>query len=162
MGSRGSVIPFFLKIPKNDKIPITHEEMTRFMITLKQGVELVWLALDDMIGGEIYVKKIPSMKVTQIAKAINSNAKFKIIGIRAGEKIHEQMIGLDDANYTYEYKSYFKILPFSTDIKLNKKYVKNGKKVKSNFVYSSNENPDWMKIKDLQKWLLTNKKKFLD
>ena len=162
IGSRGSVIPFFLKIPKNEKIPITHEDMTRFMITLKQGVELVWLAIEDMVGGEIYVKKIPSMKVTEIARAINPTAKFKIIGIRAGEKIHEQMIGSDDASYTYEYKNYFKIFPFSTQINFKKKYLKKGKKVKSNFVYSSNENSDWMKIKDLQKWLLINKKKFLD
>ena len=162
MGSRGSVIPFFLKISKNEKIPITHEDMTRFMITLKQGVELVWFAIKDKVGGELYVKQIPSMKVTESAHAIKPDAKFKIIGIRAGEKIHEQMIGSDDANYTYEYKNYFKILPFSTKVKFKKKYLKDGKKVKSNFVYSSNENSHWMKKNDLKKWLLINKKKFLD
>jgi FlaA1/EpsC-like NDP-sugar epimerase len=162
MGSRGSVIPFFLKIPKNEKIPITHKDMTRFMISLKEGVELVWHAIEDMIGGEIYVKKIPSMKVTDIAQAINPNGKFKIIGIRAGEKIHEQMIGADDANYTYEFKDYYKILPFFKEFKLNKKYIKNGKKVKSNFIYSSDSNKNWMKVKHLKQWLTSNKEKFLN
>jgi UDP-N-acetylglucosamine 4,6-dehydratase (inverting) len=162
MGSRGSVIPFFLKIPKNEKIPITHKDMTRFMISLKEGVELVWHAIEDMIGGEIYVKKIPSMKVTDIAQAINPNGKFKIIGIRAGEKIHEQMIGADDANYTYEFKDYYKILPFFKEFKLNKKYIKNGKKVKSNFIYSSDSNKNWMKVKHLKQWLISNKEKFLN
>ena len=102
------------------------------------------------------------MKVKDIAQAINPNGKFKIIGIRAGEKIHEQMIGTDDANYTYEFKDYYKILPFSTEFKLNKKYIKNGKKVKSNFIYSSDSNKNWMKLKNLKQWLISNKEKNLN
>ena len=103
MGSRGSVIPFFMSIAKGESLPITDNRMTRFMISLEQGVELVWHAFEDMKGGEIYVKKIPSMKVTDIALAVNKNAKQEEIGIRPGEKLHEQMIGIEDALYTYEY-----------------------------------------------------------
>ena len=92
MGSRGSVLPFFMSL-KNGVLPITDISMTRFMITLEEGVELIWHALDDMIGGEIYVKKIPSMKVTDMATAVNPSAKQEVVGIRPGEKLHEQMIG---------------------------------------------------------------------
>ncbi len=103
MGSRGSVIPFFLTKKGKGVLPITDPRMTRFMITLEQGVELVWHAFDDMVGGEIYVKKIPSMKVTDIALAVDSEARHDIVGIRPGEKLHEQMIGPEDAAYTHEY-----------------------------------------------------------
>src|SRR5262249_46493676 len=102
MGSRGSVIPFFLSISKQGKLPITDPRMTRFMITLQQGVELVWHALEDMEGGEIYVKKIPSMKLTEIAHAVRPDAQQEFVGIRPGEKLHEQMIGAEDSFYTYE------------------------------------------------------------
>ena len=105
MGSRGSVIPFFLTQKGKGSLPITDERMTRFMITLEQGVELVWHAFEDMEGGEIYVKKIPSMKVTDIARAVDPEAKHEIVGIRPGEKLHEQMISPEDAYYTYEYPS---------------------------------------------------------
>ena len=111
MGSRGSVIPFFLSIEKDGVFPITDDRMTRFMISLEEGVELVWHALNDMKGGEIYIKKIPSMKVTDIAKAISSDTTQEIVGIRPGEKLHEQMIGFEDAPYTYEYPDHYKILP---------------------------------------------------
>ena len=84
--------------------------MTRFMITLEQGVELVWHAFDDMLGGEIYVKKIPSMRVVDLAKVVAPKASHKIVGIRPGEKLHEQMVGLEDAHFTYEYDNYYKIL----------------------------------------------------
>ena len=160
MGSRGSVIPFFLKLSKKDKVPITDINMTRFMISLKEAIDLVWFAFQDMSGGEIYVKKIPSMKVTEIAKAINEKSKFKIIGIRPGEKIHEQMIGSDDSSSTYEYKSFYKIFPNSS--KLTKKIVKKGKKVKESFQYSSNTNKEWMTTKDLKQWIKDNKKSFLE
>ncbi len=103
MGSRGSVIPFFLSVCNRGSLPITDARMTRFMITLEQGVELVWHAFADMQGGEIYVKKIPSMKVTEIATAVSANAAQEIVGIRPGEKLHEQMISAEDALYTYEY-----------------------------------------------------------
>ena len=92
MGSRGSVIPFFLSIADKGVLPITDARMTRFMITLEQGVDLVWHAFEDMVGGEIYVKKIPSMKVTDIAAAVAPDARHDIVGIRPGEKLHEQMI----------------------------------------------------------------------
>ena len=101
MGSRGSVIPFFLSIKDEGNFPITDERMTRFMISLEEGVELVWHAFDDMKGGEIYIKKIPSMKITDIAKAISKEASQEIVGIRPGEKLHEQMIGFEDAPYTH-------------------------------------------------------------
>jgi UDP-N-acetylglucosamine 4,6-dehydratase (inverting) len=160
MGSRGSVIPFFLKIKKNDKIPITDLDMTRFMISLTDAINLVWIAFKDMTGGEIYVKKIPSMKITEIAKAINPKAKFKIIGIRPGEKIHEQMIGKDDSYTTYEYRDYYKIFP--TSFKVNKKIIKNGKKVSKGFYYSSENNKHWMTSHQLKKWLIKNSRKFLE
>ena len=111
MGSRGSVIPFFISLIKSGEFPITDPRMTRFMISLEDGVNLVWQAFDDMVGGEIYIKKIPSIKLVDIATAISEKNKQKIVGIRPGEKLHEQMIGVEDAPYTYEYKKYFKILP---------------------------------------------------
>ena len=157
MGSRGSVIPFFLSIADRNSLPITHPEMTRFMITLEQGVELVWLAFEDMHGGEIYVKKIPSMKVTEIANTIAPNLDHKIVGIRPGEKLHEQMIGIEDAPYTYEYDEYYKILPAIHDWHGDKNRIKNGKKVEPDFCYSSDNNRDWMSSQTLSQWLKSNK-----
>ena len=157
MGSRGSVIPFFSSISNSGKLPITDFHMTRFMITLEEGVNLVFKAFEDMIGGEIYVKKIPSMKVTEIAKAISGNAQLEEIGIRPGEKIHEQMIGLEDAPYTYEYNDYYKILPAINNWHLSKERIKDGIKVSEDFVYSSDNNKDWMSEDSLKKWLGENK-----
>ena len=157
MGSRGSVIPFFLSLKNQEKLPITDSRMTRFMITLKQGVELVWHAFENMLGGEIYVKKIPSIKVIEIAKIIAPKAKHEIIGIRLGEKLHEQMISIDDANLTYEYPEYFKILP-QINLEVKKKlYIKNGIKVTEGFKYTSDNNTEWMTNSDLKRWLDTNK-----
>ncbi len=153
IGSRGSVVPFFLSIPDKKDIPITDKRMTRFMITLEEAVSLVFHSFDDMEGGEIYVKKIPSMKVLDIAKATNPNSKIKLIGLRPGEKIHEQMIGIDDAEYTFEYKDYFKILPAINNWNTDKKRIKNGKKVKSNFSYTSNNNKEKMTSNQLRNWL---------
>ena len=153
MGSRGSVIPFFISIKNMESIPITDAEMTRFMITLEQGVDLVWHAFEDMRGGEIYVKKIPSMKVVDIAKVIAPKAQLKIVGIRPGEKLHEQMIGSEDANFTYEYKKYYKILPQINDWGKDTKRIKNGIKVKKGFVYSSDMNSEWMTKKELKNWI---------
>ena len=129
MGSRGSVIPYFMSIKKGGVLPITDVEMTRFMISLDQGIELVWHTFKDMIGSEIYVKKIPSMKVVDIAKIIAPKAKHKIIGIRPGEKLHEQMISIDEANSTFEYKDYYKILPQINKWEKDIKRIKNGKKL---------------------------------
>ena len=111
MGSRGSVIPFFMSVRDSGEIPITDERMTRFMISLEQGVELVWKAFEDMIGGEIYIKKIPSMQITDIGRVVAPDANQRVIGIRPGEKLHEQMIGIEDSPFTYEYDEYFKIVP---------------------------------------------------
>jgi len=153
MGSRGSVIPFFKSLRDSGEFPITHEKMTRFMITLEQGVELVWHAFDDMVGGEIYVKKIPSMGILDIAKAINPNAKIRLTGIRPGEKLHEQMIGLEDAAYTYEYDEHFKILPMIHNWNIDPDRISLGKKVASDFSYSSDNNSHWMTVSDLQGWI---------
>jgi UDP-N-acetylglucosamine 4,6-dehydratase/5-epimerase len=158
MGSRGSVIPFFMSLAKKNKIlPITDNRMTRFMISLEEGVELVWHAFNNMKGGEIYVKKIPSMKVTDVALAVDGNAKQEEVGIRPGEKLHEQMIGQEDALYTYEYSDYFKILPSIYDWSKDPERIGNGIKVRSDFVYCSDSNEDWMEINDLKKWIFNNK-----
>ena len=162
MGSRGSIIPLFLKQNQEKKnFTITDKNMTRFMISLDEAVKLVWQTFGDMFGGEIYVKKIPSMKVIDIARAINNKSKFEIIGIRPGEKLHEQMIGYEDSDYTYEYKDYYKILPSINNWFLDKKRIKNGKKVSINFKYSSDLNKDWMTKEFLSKWILNNKSNFL-
>ena len=158
MGSRGSIIPFFLSLKNQKTIPITNERMTRFMISLEQGVGLVWYAFNNMIGGEIYVKKIPSIKITDIAKVIAPHSKFEVIGIRPGEKLHEQMIGIGDSYTTFEYKDHFKILPQLNNWGIDKKRIKQGKKVKEGFIYSSEDNPDWMTKTYLKNWIKDNKK----
>ncbi len=159
MGSRGSVIPFFMSIKDKGVLPITDERMTRFMISLEQGVELVWHAFQDMEGGEIYVKKIPSMKVTDLARVVAPEAKQEVIGIRPGEKLHEQMISAEDAYYTFEYPEHFKILPTINDWANDAKRIKDGKKVPDGFVYASDNNPEWMSDADLQGWIDANRSK---
>jgi UDP-N-acetylglucosamine 4,6-dehydratase/5-epimerase len=159
MGSRGSVIPFFSSIARNGVLPITDKRMTRFMITLEEGVELVWHAFDDMVGGEIYVKKIPSMKVTDIASAVDSECEQEEVGIRPGEKLHEQMIGEEDALYTFEYPSHYKILPSINDWSSDKERIGEGIQVAPDFTYSSDCNKEWMTIEDLRAWLASNKEK---
>jgi UDP-N-acetylglucosamine 4,6-dehydratase (inverting) len=156
-GSRGSVIPYFLSISNRGSLPITDIRMTRFMITLEQGVELVWHAFEDMQGGEIYVKKIPSMKITDIARAVAPDATHEIIGIRPGEKLHEQMISSEDALYTYEYSEHFKILPAIHNWSADPFRIKDGKKVSEGFVYSSDTNEHWMDIAVLRKWIEANR-----
>ena len=106
-----------------------------------------------MEGGETYVKKMPSMKVTELARAIAPNAKHKIVGIRPGEKLHEQLISEEDAFYTYEYKDYYKILPVINNWSTSKSHIKNGKKVAEGFSYTSNNNDEWMSVEMLQKWI---------
>ena len=159
MGSRGSVIPYFLNLAASGTLPITDARMTRFMITLEQGVELVWHALEDMIGGEIYVKKIPSMKITDIARAISPTAQQTIIGVRPGEKIHEQMIGTEDAQNTFEYEDHFKILPAIHNWNQDPLRIKSGMAVSTNFTYSSDNNPDWMECDSLCTWIEANRNK---
>lgn len=159
MGSRGSVIPYFLSLAGTGIFPITDERMTRFMITLEQGVELVWHAFQDMVGGEIYVKKIPSMKLEDIACAINEKAERKIIGIRPGEKLHEQMIGVEDAPHTFEYPGYYKILPAINNWSSDLRRIKNGAPVPQGFIYSSDNNSEWMTKKFLKNWIQNNREK---
>jgi UDP-N-acetylglucosamine 4,6-dehydratase (inverting) len=159
MGSRGSVIPFFLSIAETGVLPITDPRMTRFMISLDQGVELVWHALADMEGGEIYVKKIPSMKVTDIARVIAPNARHDVVGIRPGEKLHEQMIGPEDAPHTYEYPEHFKILPAIHNWSASPVRIKDGVKVPEGFTYASDTNAEWMTESALAAWIETNRAK---
>ena len=159
MGSRGSVIPFFLKKKGEGVLPITDDRMTRFMITLEEGVKLVWHAFEDMLGGEIYVKKIPSMNIIDIAKAVAPEAEQKIIGIRPGEKLHEQMIGVEDAPHTFEYDEHFKILPAIHNWSKDPNRIKDGKAVPENFMYSSDNNKEWMSKEELAKWIDKNKDK---
>ena len=159
MGSRGSVIPYFIESAKNGVLTITDPRMTRFMISLEQGVELVWHAFDDLVGGEIYVKKIPSMNICDIARAVDPDCEQKVIGIRPGEKLHEQMISTEDSPHTYEYPGHYKILPaiHSWDSDVNR--IKDGKRVPEGFSYTSDNNKEWMTIAELQKWIAENKAK---
>lgn len=159
MGSRGSVIPFFMSIKDKGVLPITDERMTRFMISLEQGVELVWHAFDDMVGGEIYVKKIPSMRVVDLARTIAPEAELKFVGIRPGEKLHEQMIGVEDSFYTYEYPEHYKILPAIHDWGTCPNRIKDGKKVPEGFSYTSDNNSEWMTPDELNRWIEANQHK---
>jgi UDP-N-acetylglucosamine 4,6-dehydratase len=156
MGSRGSVIPFFMSVKNQGVLPITDPRMTRFMITLEEGVELVWKAFSDMEGGEVYVKKIPSMNISDIANAVSKTATQKTVGIRPGEKLHEQMIGIEDAPHTFEYPDYFKILPAIHDWDSSQERIKDGVRVADDFIYSSDTNNDWMTTSQLEKWISDN------
>ena len=153
MGSNGSVIPFFLKKRKNGILPITHPNMTRFNISLLDGVKMVINALNTAWGGEIFIPKIPSYKIMDLAEAICSDCKKEIVGIRPGEKIHEQMIGYEDGMYTYEYNDYYKILPLLKDWCNDSNRIKDGIKVPENFRYISNENKEWMSVENLRIWI---------
>jgi len=159
MGSRGSVIPFFMSIKDKGVLPITDNRMTRFMISLEHAVDLVWHAFEDMVGGEIYVKKIPSMKMTDLARVVAPEAKQEVIGIRPGEKLHEQMISAEDAYYTYEYPEHFKILPTINEWATCPKRIKDGVRVPEGFVYASDNNAEWMTDTELQSWIETNREK---
>jgi UDP-N-acetylglucosamine 4,6-dehydratase len=159
IGSRGSVIPFFMSIRDKGVLPITDERMTRFMISLEQGVELVWHAFEDMVGGEIYVKKIPSMKVTDLGKVVAPECRHVVVGIRPGEKLHEQMIGPEDAYYTYEYLQHYKILPAINGWYTSASRIKDGKRVSEGFSYTSDNNTQWMQPTELQAWIEINWKK---
>jgi len=154
MGSRGSVIPFFRKQRETGHITITDKRMTRFLISLEQGVELVWTAFEDAVGGEIYVRKIPSMTLPEIASAVAPEAKIKTIGIRPGEKLHEHMVSVEDALSTYEYPDYFKILPMINGWSEDKFRIKDGKKCQEGFCYTSENNSEWMSKQQLQEWIV--------
>lgn len=147
VGSRGSVVPFFKKVRETGVLPITDERMTRFWITLDQGVQFVLDNLERMQGGEIFVPKIPSMNIMDLAKAIAPECETKIIGIRPGEKLHEAMIMEDDARHTLEYETYYVIYPDYIYNSINKK---DGKKLSEGFSYVSNKNSEWLTILQLK------------
>jgi len=155
MGSRGSVIPFFMERQKTGVLPITDERMTRFNITLQEGVDFVLQCLEKMWGGELFVPKIPSYRITDVAKAINPDCRLEIVGIRPGEKLHEEMITLSDAYNTVEFDNYYVILPsakLSWDIK---KFILEsnghpGKMVSGDFCYNSATNKNFLSVKKIR------------
>ena len=155
MGSNGSVIPFFMKKKETGIIPITEANMTRFNISLEDGVDMVLHALDKSWGGELWVPKIPSYNIVELATAIAPNCKQEIIGIRPGEKIHEEMITSSDSFSTYDLGKYYVILPQVPNWKLDD-YIKkfNAKKVEEGFSYTSNNNTDWESVESLRKLIV--------
>ncbi len=162
LGSRGSVIPYFKELIKNKKdyLPITHEEMTRFWITLGQSVDFVLMAFEKMIGAEIFVPKIPSAKIVDIAKAMAPNLKTKIVGIRPGEKIHELMCPNEYHHLTIEFEKYFKIIPTASANDKSQNFLldnsgEKGKKVSSDFEYSSGTNKNFLSIEQIDKIIKT-------
>jgi len=148
VGSRGSVVPYFNSIKNSGVIPVTDERMTRFWITLEQGVQFVLDSLNRMFGGEVFIPKIPSMKVVDLAEAIAPNCKINIVGIRPGEKLHESMITIDDARHTVEFNDYYVIEPefnwWGTEKLIG------GKKLPDNFEYNSAINEYWLTVDDLR------------
>lgn len=154
-GSRGSVIPFFKTlIDKGENtLPITDMRMTRFWITLDQGVDLVFRAINESKGGEVYVSKIPSYKITDLAKAMHPKAKLKEVGIREGEKLHEVMITPEDSSHTYDYGDHYIIFPNFDWWDTSLHFKKGGKKVKDGFRYSSDENDHWLDVAEITKKL---------
>lgn len=155
MGSRGSVIPFFMeKAKKGNILPITDKEMTRFNISLEDGVEMVLWAIENALGGEIFVPKIPSYKIETVAKAIAPNAELEYVGIRPGEKIHEEMITASDSFYTIDIGNYYAILSAGAK---KEKYLNHfgGKEVKKGFQYNSGENDQWVSIDEMRELIKT-------
>lgn len=151
MGSNGSVIPFFLRKRKEGKLPITHQDMTRFTISLEDGVSLVFYAMEHAWGGEIFVPKIPSYRITDVAKAIAPSCKTEIIGIRAGEKIHEEMITSSDSFSTYDLGDYYAILP-QQPVWETSHYIQhfNAKPIQQGFHYNSGTNTEWLSVDELR------------
>lgn len=149
MGSRGSVVPLFLEQAKTGKITITHPDMTRFWITLDEAVEFVLSCFSIMQGGELFVPKIPSMKVVDLAKVIAPNAKIKIIGIRPGEKMHESLIGKDEAGNTYDANDKYLIKPLFLEAWQDKKIKYKIKKVAEDFDYNSKDNTQYLSDKKM-------------
>ena len=149
-GSRGSVIPFFLKNKSKGELPITNKEMTRFNISLEHAVKVVMWSLKNLIGGELLIPKLPSYKIMDLAKAISSKCKTPIIGIRPGEKIHEEMISSSDSQNALELKKFYIILPVLNEkiLSIYKKKL-GAKKVKKNFIYNSNSNDKFLTLKEL-------------
>lgn len=152
IGSRGSVVPFFLERRKDGVLPITHPDMTRFNISLKEGVEMVFHALEHAWGGEIFVPKIPSYRITELATAIGPDCEQRIVGIRPGEKLHEEMITETDSLNTIETDKYYVITPAAPLWWTMEEYVKafNGKLVEMGFKYNSGSNTEWLNVEQLR------------
>ena len=155
-GSRGSVIPFFKELVEKgeDKLPITDFRMTRFWITLEEGVNLVFKALEESKGGETYISKIPSFKITDLAKAMNPNAILEEVGIREGEKLHEVMITKDDSRMTYEYENHYIIYPHFDWWSSDRHFTNGGKPIEEGFEYNSGTNVEWLDVKELRSLLV--------
>jgi UDP-N-acetylglucosamine 4,6-dehydratase len=152
MGSRGSVIPFFLEKRNSGVLPITDVNMTRFNISLEDGVELVLFAHEHALGGEIFVPKIPSYRITELAEAIGPKCKQEIVGIRPGEKIHEEMITKSDSFFTVDLNHYYAILPQSPGWNIDEYLVnRKAKKVEPGFEYNSGTNTEWLSVEQLRK-----------
>jgi UDP-N-acetylglucosamine 4,6-dehydratase len=151
MGSNGSVIPFFINKKKEGKLPITDPNMTRFNISLQGGVDMVMHALEHAWGGELFVPKIPSYRITEVAEAIGPECEKPIVGIRPGEKVHEEMITASDSFYTYDLGKYYTILPVTHQWKLDE-YIKTfqAKKVELGFSYNSGDNKEWETVESLR------------
>lgn len=157
MGSRGSVIPFFLEKRKTSILPITDDKMTRFNITLQEGVDMVLWCLENARGGELFVPKIPSYKVTDLAEAIGPECEKPVIGIRPGEKVHEEMITSSDSFNTVDLGQYYAILPTTGKSGVKEYYHDNGcKMVEPGFAYNSGSNPDFLSIEELRKLIREN------
>jgi len=154
MGSRGSVIPFFMEKARSGVLPITHPEMTRFNISLEDGVEMVLWAIENAIGRELFVPKIPSYRIDTVAEAIAPNAKQEVIGIRPGEKLHEEMITSSDSYNTIDIGKYYVVLPIGSDVD---KYLEHygGKRVEPGFTYSSNNNDEWVGVEEMRELIRT-------
>ena len=151
MGSNGSVIPFFINKKKEGKLPITDVSMTRFNISLQGGVDMVMHAMEYAWGGEIFIPKIPSYKITDVAEAVAPECKLEIVGIRPGEKIHEEMITASDSFYTYDLGKYYTILPSVPRFKIHEFITKfNAKLVPEGFNYNSGANTEWETIETLR------------
>ena len=155
LGSRGSVLPVFQKQKESGLLKITSKEMTRFNILLKEGIDLVLWSLKNSKGGEIFVPKIPSYRITDLAKAVAPNCKIKYIGVRAGEKIHEEMISVSEGYNTIDLGKYYSIIPSFSDYSIEK-YIKKygGKKVKNKFSYNSLDNNDYLSVQQIKKLIL--------
>ena len=153
LGSRGSVIPFFMEKKSSGELPITDFRMTRFLISLPEAVETVIYAFKEMVGSEIFVRQIPSINITELAKTIGPDCSLKEIGLRPGEKLHEQLISADESSFTYKFDKYYKILSPLNGWNECKKRVSGGKRVNEGFVYSSEKNSEWLSNGSLKKWI---------
>ena len=151
--SRGSVIPLFKEQSKSGNVTITDYSMTRFLISLNEAIETVNFAFKEMEGSEIFVRKIPSIKIFELAKCIAPNANLTEIGIRPGEKMHEQLISVDESKYTYEFSDYYKILSPLNDWNNSEKRMGKGKRVIDGFSYASDTNKHWLEGDKLNSWL---------